>query len=124
GQQRRGGGSGSGHGGGAEELAAIEFCGHGFGLGGLGGAPRIERGRASSKAFFQRAATMVARPLAIRLVTPPGAVQKRAVPPGKASRATGILLRETSVAASATNPAPATPAEPLEVNRQTASRTS
>ncbi len=63
---------------------------------------------------------MVATALPMRFVSARAMFMKRSMPSSSTNPATGILSSEDSVAASATNPAPATPPEPFDVSSRTA----
>jgi hypothetical protein len=66
--------------------------------------------------------TTVATPLPIRLVSARASLMKRSMPRISASPATGTWPTADSVAASTMKPLPVTPAAPLEVSSNTASK--
>ena len=61
----------------------------------------------------------MATPLPIRLVMARASAMKRSMPRMSDSPATGMTLTEASVAASVTNPPPATAAAPFDVSNST-----
>ena len=75
-----------------------------------------------SKAFSQRATTIVAQALPMILVNARHSDIKRSIPKMSAIPSTGKLGTTDNVAASVIKPAPVTPAAPFELNMATNNR--
>ena len=82
---------------------------------------RMRRARGRSSAPSQRATTIVATPLPIRLVMARASDMKRSTPMSSVRPATGSVVVAASVAASVMKPPPVTAAAPFEVSMRTPS---